>query len=91
MMERRVKYWDIDMDQLLRIFRLMAPGNHLRCNGIPEDARVIGVTHNDIMRPYLVKVFLESAEFPLVPEGCVPESLEPDIFGATVTELTVPA
>ncbi len=72
---RRIKVLAISADVLLRTFRGMLANQVVECEGIPEDARTVGICVDDEFN--VVKLYLESAEFPEMPEGAIPSELLP--------------
>lgn len=70
---RRVMRLSLGVDMFLRILQDMDGLKRIRCNGLPEDARCVGIL-TDIMYNTVILV-LESAVFEEVPEGNVSPEL----------------
>lgn len=72
---RRIKILRIETDTFLEMLRGMDGIKRIRCDGIPEDARVVGSVHTTVLN--CVELAIESDEFDAVPEGQVPPELVP--------------
>lgn len=68
---RRRCFIEISPELLLSTFRMMGPGNLVRVDGLPEDARVVGLTlcDNFSYRPPTIQIALESQALEPVPDG----------------------
>lgn len=73
--DRRVKRVPLAADALLALLRDLTGTHPVRCLNLPADARAVGVTHPWHLAN-TVFLFIESAEFPEVPEGAEPGELE---------------
>lgn len=73
--KRNIKILRVGADMLLQIFREMDGTRLVRCDGIPADAKVVGIITDRIWNT--IELAVESAEFPEVLAEYVAEALEP--------------
>lgn len=64
-------------DILLKIFRDMDGERRVRCDGIPPDARVVGICVDRAFNT--IELAVESDEFPEIHPGYVAESMNPSL------------
>lgn len=73
-LKRRVKRLAIDADMFLKVLKGMDGLRRIRCEGLPDDARVIGIVTDKMFNT--VELYIESSTFNEIPVEYVAENLD---------------
>lgn len=72
--ERRIKRLRIEQDMFLAILKRMDGKRRIRCEGLPDDVRTVGLVVDETWNT--VTLYLESPDFPVVPPQYSAENLD---------------
>jgi hypothetical protein len=71
---RRIRILELDGDILLRLFKDLTGKHKIICEGMPPDAKVVGLSTNH-EHPHRLYLAVESEEFGIVEQGYPPMTL----------------